>query len=191
MISVSTSAADSLMRIGMLDSPSPGNSITIAPMRANTSMKVAASTGRSDTSMRMTQFASAADDSRRYPHHVTVQRVRHERQRQYQRHEDREDLRHEHQRLFLDLGQRLKQRHHDADHEADDHQGRRHHDDGPDRIPRHVEGFSTGHFQIPVSSLPSLRGALATKQSSFGLRRYGLLRCARNDDQIGIFMMSS
>src|ERR1700742_768110 len=134
MISVSRSAIESLMRTGMLASPSPGNNITIAPTRANASMKAAARAGRSETSRRMaecpgsnirmrlrqallrmlepkghsqklmvvrfadltfamkvrgntegecqihrtTHFASAADDSRRYPHHVTVQRIRHE-----------------------------------------------------------------------------------------------------------------
>src|SRR5712691_7661881 len=98
MTSVSTSAIDSLMRTGMLLSPRPGISITMAPMRANASMKAAASAGRKEMSMRMSYiFASSADDSRRDPHHVGVQRVRHERQRQQQRHEDREDLRHEHQ----------------------------------------------------------------------------------------------
>src|SRR6516164_10514630 len=122
MISVSSSAIDSLRRTGMSDSPRPGISITIAPIRANTSMKAAPSAGRNETSRCMLYCASATDDSRRYPHHVRVKRIRHERQRQYQRHEDRKDLRHEHQRLLLDLRQRLEQRHHDADHEADDHQ---------------------------------------------------------------------
>jgi hypothetical protein len=37
----------------MLDSPNPGNSITMAPMRANTSMKVAASAGSSEISTRI------------------------------------------------------------------------------------------------------------------------------------------
>src|SRR5215203_3331333 len=117
MIKVSKSAIDSLMRVGILASPNPGNSITIAPMRANTSMKVAARTGSNEMSRRMihAHSASTAYDSRRYPHHLPVQRIRHERQRQQQRYEDREDFRHEHQRLFLDLGERLKQRHHDAD----------------------------------------------------------------------------
>src|SRR6516162_7943846 len=123
MISVSSKAMASLMRTGMSDSPSPGISITIAPMRANTSMKAAASAGRNEISRRMTHCASAADDSRRYPHHVRVKRIRHERQREQQRHEDRKDLRHEHQRLLLDLRQRLEQRHHDADHETNHHQG--------------------------------------------------------------------
>src|SRR5215467_5965154 len=118
MISVSRSAVASFTRTGMLDSPSPGSSITIAPTRANTSMKAAARAGSREISRRMAQFASTADDSRRYPQHVTVQRIRHEGQRQYQRHEDRQDLRHEHQGLLLDLRQRLEQRHHDADHEA-------------------------------------------------------------------------
>src|SRR3978361_1453615 len=53
MISVSASAIASLMRTGMLVSPNPGNSITIAPMRANTSMKAAASAGSNEISMRM------------------------------------------------------------------------------------------------------------------------------------------
>ena len=83
MISVSSSAIASLMRTGMLLSPNPGNSITMAPTRANTSMKVAARAGSSDMSTRMLIYnASAAYDSRRYPHHVAVQRIRHERQRQ-------------------------------------------------------------------------------------------------------------
>src|SRR3974390_404043 len=130
MISVSNSAIASLMRTGILVSPRPGNSITMAPMRANTSMKAAASAGSMEISMRIfAHSASTAYDSRRYPHHFGVQRVRHERQREQQRHEDRKDLRHEHQRLLLDLGQRLEQRHHHADHEADHHQRRRHHQD--------------------------------------------------------------
>src|SRR3954471_1534763 len=114
MISVSASAIASLMRTGMLVSPNPGNSITIAPMRANTSMKAAASAGSSEMSIRMVQphFGSPANDSRRYPHHVALQRVGHERQRQQQRHENRQDLRHEDQRLFLGLGERLAQRDH-------------------------------------------------------------------------------
>src|SRR3984893_4069440 len=150
MISVSNSAIASLMLTGILLSPNPGNSITMAPTRANTSTKAAASAGSSEMSMRMIHLcASTANDSRRYPHHVAVQRIRHERQRQQQRSEDRQNFRDEHQRLFLDLRQRLKQRHHDADHETDDHQRRRHHDDRPDRIARHVEGFSTGHFSAP------------------------------------------
>ncbi len=37
----------------MLVSPNPGISITMAPTRANTSMKVAASTGSHEMSMRM------------------------------------------------------------------------------------------------------------------------------------------
>src|SRR5215471_5974229 len=134
MISVSSSAIASLMRTGMLDSPSAGNSITMAPMRANTSMKAAASAGSMEISMcipsvpapafascrgmhfcecwsrkdirkyidravldltfavtareehadecqihRTTRIlASTAHDSRRDPHHVTVERVRHE-----------------------------------------------------------------------------------------------------------------
>src|SRR6202035_5534093 len=94
----------------------------------------------------LTHSASAAYDSRRYPHHLGVKRVRHERQGEQQRDEDRKDLRHEHQGLFLDLRQRLEQRHHDADHKPNHHQRRRHHHDGPDRIARDVEGFSTGHF---------------------------------------------
>ena len=60
----------------MLDS-SPGSSITIAPMRANTSMKAAARAGSKETSRRMAHSASTADDSRRQPHHVGVQRIRH------------------------------------------------------------------------------------------------------------------
>ena len=54
MISVSNSAIESLTRTGMLLSPNPGNSITIAPMRANTSMKVAARAGSREISMCMT-----------------------------------------------------------------------------------------------------------------------------------------
>src|ERR1019366_8330795 len=167
MTSVSNSAIASLIRTGILDSPNPGNSITMAPMRANTSMKAAASAGSSEISIRMIyaqcggfdiriqdNSASTANDSRRYPHHVAVQRVRHERQRQQQGNEDRQDFGHEHQRLFLDLRQRLKQRHHNADDKADDHQRRRHHDDGPDRIARHVEGFSTGHDMYSVRVTP-------------------------------------
>src|SRR6267378_2675339 len=149
MISVSASAMASLIRTGRLVSPNPGNSITIAPMRANTSMKAAASAGSSEMSIRMIQphCASPADDSRRDPHHVALQRVGHERQRQQKRHENREYLRHEDQRLLLNLRQRLDQRYHLADDEADDHQRRRHHHDGPDRIARDVESFSTGHFK--------------------------------------------
>src|ERR1700730_1425196 len=117
MISVSANAIASLMRTGMLVSPNPGNSITIAPMRANTSMKAAASAGSSEMSIRIIHphCASPADDSRRDPHHVALQRVGHERQRQQQGDENREYLRHEDQRLLLDLRQRLDQRHHHAD----------------------------------------------------------------------------
>src|SRR5260221_2645085 len=101
MIRVSISAIESLARAGMLTSPSPGNSITIAPMRANTSMKAAARAGRSETSMRIGDCASPPDDSRRYPQHIALQRVPHEGERQHQRGKDRKDLRHEHQRLLL------------------------------------------------------------------------------------------
>ncbi len=38
-------------RTGTLSSPSPGSSITMVPMRANTSMKVAASAGRNEMSI--------------------------------------------------------------------------------------------------------------------------------------------
>src|SRR6266403_4043804 len=170
MISVSASAIPSLMRTGILVSPTPGNSITSAPMRANTSMKAAASAGSSEMSIRMIQphCASPADDSRRDPHHVALQRVGHERQRQQKRHENRQYFRHEDQRLLLDLRQRLEQRHHHADDEADDHQRRRHHHDGPDRIARDVEGFSAGHdssYLLSKHLQMSLRVALATKQS--------------------------
>ena len=44
------------MRTGILTSPNPGSSITIAPMRANTSMKVAASAGRNEISTRMNSW---------------------------------------------------------------------------------------------------------------------------------------
>src|SRR5215471_17908974 len=140
MIRVSSRAAASLMRMGMLDSPNPGNSITMAPMRANTSMKAAASAGSMEISMRISSIpapafasrrgmhfceclsrkdirkyvasavldltvaatvreehvrecqilrttrivASTAHDSRRDPHHVTIERVRHEGQRKQQ-----------------------------------------------------------------------------------------------------------
>ena len=53
MISVSSSAIASLMRTGMLLSPNPGNSITIVPTRANTSMKVAARAGSKEMSTRI------------------------------------------------------------------------------------------------------------------------------------------
>jgi hypothetical protein len=53
MTSVNSSAIPSLTRTGMLLSPNPGNSITIAPTRANTSMKVAARAGSRDISTRM------------------------------------------------------------------------------------------------------------------------------------------
>ena len=43
----------SLTRTGMLLSPNPGSSMTIAPTRAKTSMKVAARAGRSDMSTRI------------------------------------------------------------------------------------------------------------------------------------------
>src|SRR3954465_13133787 len=103
MISVNARAIASLTRVGMFTSPSPGNSITIAPMRANTSMNAAASAGRSETSMRMAaDCASAPDDSLRDPHHMAVKRIRHERQRQYQGDENCQDFRHEYQRLLLD-----------------------------------------------------------------------------------------
>jgi hypothetical protein len=46
---------------------------------------------------------------------MAVQRVGHEWQRQQQRDENRKDFRNKDQRLLLDLGQRLEQRHHDAD----------------------------------------------------------------------------
>ncbi|GLH79670.1 hypothetical protein SSBR45G_45790 [Bradyrhizobium sp. SSBR45G] len=41
------------MRTGMLTSPSPGSSITIAPMRAKASMNTAAKAGRNEMSMRI------------------------------------------------------------------------------------------------------------------------------------------
>src|SRR5579863_170073 len=53
MISVNSSAIASLMRTGILVSPNPGSSITMAPMRAKTSMKAAASAGKSEMSMRI------------------------------------------------------------------------------------------------------------------------------------------
>ena len=40
-------------RTGTLSSPTPGSSITMVPMRANTSMKAAANAGRNEMSMRM------------------------------------------------------------------------------------------------------------------------------------------
>lgn len=51
---------------------------------------------------------------------------------------------------FLNLGQRLEQRHHDANHKPDHHQRRGHHHDRPDRIARHVESFCTGHFTLSL-----------------------------------------
>src|SRR5271169_6301434 len=57
MISVNRSAIASLIRTGMLASPSPGNSITIAPTRANTSMKAAASAGSNEISIRISQLS--------------------------------------------------------------------------------------------------------------------------------------
>src|SRR3954449_3542398 len=212
MISVSTTAIASLIRTGMLDSPNPGNSITMAPMRANTSMKVAASAGSSEISIRISHaqcggfanrigisanppckwqipshrkyhLASTAYDSRRQPHHVGVQRVRHERQRKQERDEDRQNFRNEHQRLLLNLGECLEQRHDDADHETHHHQRRGHHDDGPDRITRHIEGFSTGHWKsfsprgeertlrvsnhLATASHPSSCGLVPTFRSSY------------------------
>src|SRR3954452_5919829 len=111
MIRVSIRAIASLTRMGMFSSPSPGNSITMAPMRANTSMKVAARTGRRETSMRMRHYcASATYDSRRNPHHVAVKRIRHKGKREQQGDKDCQDLWHENQGLLLDLRQRLNQR---------------------------------------------------------------------------------
>src|SRR5438270_6738498 len=136
MINVSNTAIASLMRTGMLDSPRPGSSITIAPTRANTSMKAAARAGSSEISMRISytergesdgaNVASAAYDSRRQPHHVAMQRIRHERQSQQQRDEDRQNFRHEHQGLLLNLGERLKQRDDDTDHENHHHRSEEH-----------------------------------------------------------------
>jgi hypothetical protein len=98
----------------------------MVPMRAKTSRKAAAEAGRK-------------------PRHVAVQVIGHERQGKQHGDEDREDLGHEDQRHFLDLGQRLEQRDHDADHEADDHQRARHHDQCHDRVARDVEHFGSGH----------------------------------------------
>jgi hypothetical protein len=47
----STSAIASRTRTGTLSSPTPGSSITMVPIRANTSMKVAASAGRKEISI--------------------------------------------------------------------------------------------------------------------------------------------
>ncbi len=45
-------------RDGTVISPSPGSSITMIPMRANTSMKVAANAGRNEISIRMTALSA-------------------------------------------------------------------------------------------------------------------------------------
>src|SRR3954452_19698090 len=126
-----------------------------------------------------------------------MQRVRHERQSYQQRHEDRQNFRHEHQRLLLDLGERLEQRDHHADHQSDHHQRRGHHHDGPDRIARHIEGLGTGHFNFlsfplmvrsaPLARVSNQEAPLAHHPSRRRLRRLLRMRA----DQIGIFMMSS
>ena len=53
------------------------------------------------------------------------------------------------------------------------------------RDEREGRGSNLKTFQFSLLFLPSLRGALATKQSSFPLwcfKKAGLLRCARNDE---------
>ena len=97
----------------MLVSPSPGNSITIAPTRANTSMKAAASAGSSETSMRMIERIVPQPpmirDEIRIMWECSASAMNGSASSIVD--EDRQDLRHEHQRLLLDLRQRLEQRH--------------------------------------------------------------------------------
>src|ERR1700746_1180064 len=58
----SASAAERRMRGGMLSSPRPGNSISMAPIRANIRRYAAASAGRNDMSI---VIAAATRDRRR------------------------------------------------------------------------------------------------------------------------------
>src|SRR5215510_2948897 len=111
---------ESRTREGTLISPSPGSSITMMPMRANTSMKVAASAGRNEMSIRMR--ASPRRDPRRQPDHVGLQMVGHERQCDQHGNENRRDLGHEGERHFLDLSERLEQRDDHADNEPNEQQ---------------------------------------------------------------------
>src|SRR6185312_12061650 len=108
-------------RVGRFSSPMPGSSITIVPMRANTSMNAAARAGRNEMSMCMK--SAAAGDAGGDADHFGLQLFRHERQRDQQRNEDRQDLRHESERHFLDLRHRLQKRNDDADREPDQHDG--------------------------------------------------------------------
>src|SRR5579862_3551620 len=102
------SAMVSLMRAERFCSPSPGSSISMVPMRANTSIKAAASAGRKETSIRTApEFRSAAGNMRRHAQEIAVQRVGHERQRDQQRDEDRQNFGNEDQRRLLDLSERL------------------------------------------------------------------------------------
>ena len=50
---MSKSATTRRTRAGTLSSPRPGSNITIVPMRANISMKTAASVGKNETSIRI------------------------------------------------------------------------------------------------------------------------------------------
>src|SRR6187551_2570685 len=118
-MAVNTSATVRRTRTGTPSSPRPGNSMTMVPMRAKTSMKAAASAGRKEMSSRIAVGSTAHDDAGREPGHVTLQRIRHERQRDQHGEEDRQDLRYEDQSHFLDLGERLKQRDHHADNQSD------------------------------------------------------------------------
>src|SRR5579871_2255789 len=119
------SAMVSRMRAERFCSPKPGSSISMVPMRANTSRKAAASAGRNEISMRTAgKIRSAAGDMRGNAQKIAAQRVGHERQRDQHRDENRQNFRDEDQGSFLDLGQRLQQRDGDADDEPDQHQRR-------------------------------------------------------------------
>ena len=74
---------------------------------------------------------SAADDSRRYPHHVTMQGIGHERQRQEQGEKDRNYFWNKGQRLLLHARDRLQYGDDDTDHEADDQCWHRNHHGSP------------------------------------------------------------
>src|ERR1700678_3525838 len=94
------SAAERRMRGGMLSSPSPGNSISMAPMRANIRMYAAASAGRNEMSIVIAR-PSARHDVGDHPRHFGGHLVGHERQRDQHGQEDGDDLGNEHQRGFL------------------------------------------------------------------------------------------
>src|SRR5215469_14119561 len=112
----SASAAERRIRGGILSSPRPGNSISMAPMRANIRRYAAASAGRNDISIVIAAVSrSARRDPGHDPRHMGGHRIGHERQGEQHRDKDGDDLGNENQGGFLDLRERLEQRDKHAD----------------------------------------------------------------------------